>query len=121
MDTLIASIHEQLPTGGSLKGTTLAHGSFGIRLLASARLTAEQLDASQVAIKRKLKLVKGAQVWMRVFPDLPVCVKGNETRMGKGKGGFEFWAVRWVFVFVQACRPCEAKSVLHNHISMWRS
>ena len=31
---------------------------------------------------------------MRVFPDLPVCVKGNETRMGKGKGTFEYWAVR---------------------------
>lgn len=31
---------------------------------------------------------------MRVFPDVPVCVKGNETRMGKGKGGFEYWACR---------------------------
>lgn len=31
---------------------------------------------------------------MRTFPDVPVCVKGNETRMGKGKGSFEFWAVR---------------------------
>ncbi|KAJ3504420.1 hypothetical protein NMY22_g17931 [Coprinellus aureogranulatus] len=31
---------------------------------------------------------------MRVFPDLPVCVKGNETRMGKGKGTFEYWACR---------------------------
>jgi ribosomal protein L16/L10AE len=31
---------------------------------------------------------------MRVFPDLPVCVKGNETRMGKGKGSFEYWACR---------------------------
>jgi ribosomal protein L16 len=31
---------------------------------------------------------------MRVFPDIPVCVKGNETRMGKGKGSFEYWACR---------------------------
>jgi len=31
---------------------------------------------------------------MRVFPDVPVCIKGNETRMGKGKGSFEFWATR---------------------------
>lgn len=23
-----------------------------------------------------------------------MCVKGNETRMGKGKGGFEYWACR---------------------------
>lgn len=31
---------------------------------------------------------------MRVFPDIPVCTKGNETRMGKGKGTFEYWAAR---------------------------
>jgi len=31
---------------------------------------------------------------LRVFPDIPVCVKGNETRMGKGKGSFEYWACR---------------------------
>jgi len=31
---------------------------------------------------------------MRVFPDIPVCVKGNEVRMGKGKGTFEYWACR---------------------------
>jgi len=29
-----------------------------------------------------------------VFPDIPVCVKGNETRMGKCKGSFEYWACR---------------------------
>lgn len=34
---------------------------------------------------------------MRVFPDIPVCVKGNETRMGKGKGSFEYWACRVPF------------------------
>lgn len=34
------------------------------------------------------------QVHLRVFPDIPVCVKGNETRMGKGKGSFEYWACR---------------------------
>jgi len=31
---------------------------------------------------------------LRIFPDIPVCIKGNETRMGKGKGTFEFWATR---------------------------
>ncbi|KAL1407276.1 39S ribosomal protein L16, mitochondrial [Vanrija albida] len=83
-----------LPTGGSIKGTTLRFGGFGIRLLAAARLTAAQLTASQAAIKRKIKGVKGAQLYLRVFPDIPVCIKGNETRMGKGKGTFEYWACR---------------------------
>lgn len=74
-----------LPSGGSTKGTTLAHGSYGLRLLAPARLSAKQLESAEVALKRHLKVLKGAQVFMRVFPDVPVCVKGNETRMGKGK------------------------------------
>lgn len=83
-----------LHTGGSLKGTTLCEGSYGIRLLEPARLSAKQLQSAETALKRKLKVIKGAQVFMRVFPDIAVCVKGNETRMGKGKGSFEFWACR---------------------------
>ncbi|KAK4685953.1 large subunit ribosomal protein L16, partial [Tremellales sp. Uapishka_1] len=83
-----------LPIGGSIKGTTLQHGTFGLRLLSSTRLSASQLTSAMATIKRKIKPVKGAECWMRVFPDVPVCVKGNETRMGKGKGTFEFWACR---------------------------
>ncbi|KAG8952720.1 mitochondrial ribosomal large subunit component [Tulasnella sp. 419] len=84
-----------IPTGGSIKGTTLAFGDFGIRIKGNGiRMTAKQLQAAEATMKRKLKVVKGAKIWMRVFPDIPVCVKGNETRMGKGKGSFEYWACR---------------------------
>ncbi|KAL7420818.1 39S ribosomal protein L16, mitochondrial [Cryptotrichosporon argae] len=83
-----------LPTGGSLKGSTLQHAGFGLRVLESVRITAAQLTSSLAAVKRKIKPVKGAECHLRVFPDVPVCVKGNETRMGKGKGGFEYWACR---------------------------
>ncbi|KAG9088246.1 mitochondrial ribosomal large subunit component [Ceratobasidium sp. UAMH 11750] len=84
-----------VPIGGSTKGTTLAFGDYGLRVRGDGmRLTAKQLQSAEVVIKRKLKVVKSSQVWMRVFPDLPVCVKGNETRMGKGKGSFEYWACR---------------------------
>lgn len=105
-----------VPTGGSTKGTTLAFGDYGLRVRGEGnRLTAKQLQSAEVVIKRKLKVIKSSQVWMRVFPDLPVCVKvcmpstithllvfshcsccnqGNETRMGKGKGSFEYWACR---------------------------
>ncbi|KAG9122036.1 mitochondrial ribosomal large subunit component [Ceratobasidium sp. 392] len=84
-----------VPIGGSTKGTTLAFGEYGLRVRGEGmRLTAKQLQSAEVVIKRKLKVIKSSQVWMRVFPDLPVCVKGNETRMGKGKGSFEYWACR---------------------------
>lgn len=82
------------PTGGSVKGTTVTQGMYGIRTLEPSRITATQLTAAETALKRKLKIVRGSQVFMRVFPDVPVCVKGNETRMGKGKGAFEYWACR---------------------------
>jgi large subunit ribosomal protein L16 len=34
---------------------------------------------------------RGGKVWIRVFPHKPVSKKPAETRMGKGKGGPEFW------------------------------
>lgn len=82
------------PIGGSVKGTTVTQGVYGLRTLEPCRITATQLTAAETALKRKLKVVRGSQVFMRVFPDVPVCVKGNETRMGKGKGSFEYWACR---------------------------
>ncbi|KAJ6590521.1 mitochondrial 54S ribosomal protein YmL47 [Mycena vulgaris] len=84
-----------IPIGGSIKGTTLAYGEWGIRIMGNgARLTAKQLETAEDVIKKKLKVIKGVKIYLRVFPDIPVCIKGNETRMGKGKGTFEFWATR---------------------------
>ncbi|KAH7882470.1 ribosomal protein L16p/L10e-domain-containing protein [Phlebopus sp. FC_14] len=84
-----------VPIGGSTRGTTLAYGDWGIRIKGmGVRLTAKQLMTAEEAIKRHIKVIKGAKVFRRVFPDIPVCIKGNETRMGKGKGTFEFWATR---------------------------
>lgn len=65
-----------IPTGGSLKGTTLAYGEWGIRIKGQGvRLTAKQLTGAEEVIKRKIKVVKGAKVYLRVFPDIPVCIK----------------------------------------------
>jgi ribosomal protein L16 len=65
-----------VPIGGSLKGTTLSFGEYGIRVKGEGlRISAKQLMAAEAALKRKLKVVKGAKLWMRVFPDFPVCVK----------------------------------------------
>ncbi|KAI5992756.1 hypothetical protein EDD15DRAFT_2269738 [Pisolithus albus] len=74
-----------IPTGGSTRGTTLAFGEWGIRIKGmGVRFTAKQLMTAEEVIKRNIKVVKGAKVYLRVFPDVP----GNETCMGKGKGTF---------------------------------
>lgn len=83
-----------IPTGGSTKGTTIEFGDYGLRVKEGTRLSAKQITAAYDTIRRKIKPVKGSQLWMRVFPDIPVSSKGNEVRMGKGKGSNDFWACR---------------------------
>lgn len=39
------------------------------------RLTAKQLTSAEEAIRRAIKPIKGAKVYLRVFPDIPVCIK----------------------------------------------
>lgn len=65
-----------IPIGGSTKGTTLAYGDWGIRIKGNGvRFSAKQLTTAQEVIVKKLKVLKGAKVYLRVFPDIPVCVK----------------------------------------------
>lgn len=65
-----------IPTGGSTRGTTLAYGEYGIRIKGQGvRFTAKQLSTAEEVIKRAIKVVKGAKVYLRVFPDIPVCIK----------------------------------------------
>lgn len=54
----------------------MAYGEWGIRIKGNgARLTAKQLMTAEDVIKKKLKIMKGSKVYLRVFPDIPVCVK----------------------------------------------
>jgi hypothetical protein len=65
-----------IPIGGSVKGSTLAYGDWGIRIKGDGvRFSAKQLTSAEEVIKRKIKVVKGAKVYLRVFPDIPVCIK----------------------------------------------
>ncbi|KAJ2707794.1 39S ribosomal protein L16, mitochondrial [Coemansia spiralis] len=81
-------------TGGSTKGNYMAFGDYGLRVKAGLRLPAKTISAIHTMLKSKLKSIKGLQIWLRVFPDIPVTTKGTEVRMGKGKGAFDYWACR---------------------------
>ena len=75
-----------IPIGGSTRRTTLAFGDWGIRIKGNgARLTAKQLQTVEEVIYKKLKILKGAKVYMRVFPDLPVCVKVRRRWCSAGR------------------------------------
>lgn len=78
------------PLMGKAKGGTyVAFGEFGLQSLDCAWITARQIEATRVALSRKMK--KGGKIWIRIFPDHPFTKKPLETRMGKGKGATEFW------------------------------
>ncbi|QWW21919.1 hypothetical protein CA7LBN_000665 [Candidozyma auris] len=81
-------------TGGSVKGNSLEVGKYGLRLKSNGiRMAAIQLKEADKVIQRQLRGT-GAKYITRFVCNTPVCVKGNQTRMGKGKGGFDHWAVR---------------------------
>jgi large subunit ribosomal protein L16 len=76
-------------TGKAHRGSSVSFGDFGLKALEPHWITSRQIEACRVALSRKMK--RDGKVWIRIFPDKPVSKKPLETRMGKGKGGPEFW------------------------------
>mgnify|MGYP002393451915 CR=1 FL=1 len=70
-------------------GNKVSFGSMGLKALELAKISNRQIEAARVAINRHMK--RGGKVWIRIFPDYPVCKKPAEVRMGKGKGNPEGW------------------------------
>ncbi len=75
--------------GKAYRGSSLAFGDFGLKVLEPGRITARQIEAARIAMTRYVR--RGGQVWIRIFPDKPLTKKPAETRMGKGKGSPELW------------------------------
>jgi large subunit ribosomal protein L16 len=78
--------------GMAKSGTEVSFGSFGLKALEPARITARQIESARRSITRHIRRV--GRVWIRVFPDIPVSRKPAEVRMGSGKGNIEFWISR---------------------------
>lgn len=66
------------------RGVHLAFGSHGLKAIASAEITSNQIEAARRVLSRSLG--KTGRVWVRIFPDRPETKKGGELPMGKGKG-----------------------------------
>jgi large subunit ribosomal protein L16 len=90
--TKFRKAHKGRIHGNAKGGTTLNFGSFGLKALTPARVTARQIEAARRAITRHIR--RSGRVWIRIFPDVPVSSKPAEVRMGKGKGTPEFWVAR---------------------------
>ena len=76
--------------GNAQRGAQLTYGSYGLKSLDSKWITARQIEAARIAATRYMK--REGQMWIRIFPDKPITKKPLEVRMGKGKGGVEYYA-----------------------------
>ncbi|MCL2558218.1 MAG: 50S ribosomal protein L16 [Treponema sp.] len=75
--------------GNSTRCNTVAFGDFALVAMDRMWITNRQIEAARIALNRHIK--RGGKIWIRIFPDKPYSKKPAETRMGKGKGGPEYW------------------------------
>ncbi|KAI6141355.1 hypothetical protein EDD17DRAFT_1800208, partial [Pisolithus thermaeus] len=73
--------HIPIPTSGSTRGTTLVFSDWGIRKGTGVGFIAKLLMTAEEVIKRNIKVVKGAKIYLRVFSGIPRLYQG--ARHGK--------------------------------------
>jgi large subunit ribosomal protein L16 len=75
---------------GKTKGNVkLNQGEYGLVATEGTYITAQQIEAARIAMTRFMK--RGGQVWINIFPHLPITQKPLGVRQGKGKGNVEKW------------------------------
>ncbi|MEX0668219.1 MAG: 50S ribosomal protein L16 [Candidatus Saccharimonadales bacterium] len=78
--------------GLAYRNNEISFGSYGLQAHSTGRITSRQIEAARRAMTRYVK--RGGKIWIRIFPDIPVTRKPNETPMGSGKGAPEFFIAR---------------------------
>lgn len=81
-----------MPKGPATRGIAVSFGSFGLKAMEAGIITARQIEAARRAMTRYIQ--RGGKVWIRIFPDMPVTKKGEQTPMGKGKGSVDHFVAK---------------------------
>ena len=90
--TKFRKAHKGRIKGVATSAAELNFGQYGLKAMEPDRITARQIEAARRALTRHMK--RSGQVWIRIYPDVPVSKKPLEVRMGSGKGAPEFWVAR---------------------------
>ena len=90
--TKFRKTHKGRNRGLANSGNEVSFGTFGLKATSRGQLTARQIEAARRAMTRHVK--RQGKIWIRVFPDKPITEKPLEVRMGKGKGGVEYWVAQ---------------------------
>ncbi len=67
----------------------LSFGNFGLKSMEACWVSSRQIEAARRAMSGHIK--RGGKIWIRIFPDKPVTLKGGEIPMGKGKGSVDHY------------------------------
>lgn len=78
--------------GVATTGDYIAFGDYALQSQGSDRITARQIEAARQAMTRYIK--RGGQIWIRIFPHIPVTRKPLDVKMGSGKGNPEFFVAK---------------------------
>lgn len=70
------------------RGTTLAHGSFGLKAESASWINSRQIEAARRTISNSMN--REGKVWIRIFPDKPI-TKGTGATLGGGKGSVDHY------------------------------
>ena len=87
--TKFRRVHRGNTRGMAMRGNYVAFGTYGLKATEPGWITARQIESSRIVISRVVRKI--GKMWIRIFPDKPVTARPAETRMGKGKGGPEYW------------------------------
>lgn len=70
--------------GKATRLVKISFGDFGLKSLDASWVSSRQIEAARRIITRYVQ--RGGKLWIRIFPDKPITLKGPEMPMGKGKG-----------------------------------
>ena len=71
------------------RGFELSFGKYGLQSTTAHWISSRQIESARRAMTHSVQ--RGGKVWIRIFPDRPVTVKGSEVPMGKGKGAVDHY------------------------------
>src|SRR2546427_11148158 len=79
-------------TGKAWRGSELAFGDYGMKVLEPGWITDRQIEAARVAMARFIK--RGGKLQIRLFPGKTGTKKPAEPRRGKRKAAPDHWVRR---------------------------
>jgi large subunit ribosomal protein L16 len=83
--------HKSAGTSGrqASRNKAISFGDYAMKSMSAGWITARQIEAVRRVLVRFIR--KGGKIWIRIFPDKPMTVKGAEVGMGKGKGSLDHY------------------------------